>query len=156
MRIHFSFVLAAILTTLVSLPAAGQGGSEEIWPMPAWKQAGPDEMGMDAVVLGRARDYALTGGGSGCITRHGRVVMQWGDQKRRYDLKSTTKAIGVTAVGIALKDGKIKSLNEPAIKYHPNFGIPPNSNSDTGWLDKITLFQLATQTAGFQIRVGQY
>ena len=138
-----------MITVLVNLPAAGQGGSDGIWPMPAWKEATPREMGMDASVLRRARDYALTGGGSGCVTRHGRVVMRWGDQRRRYDLKSTTKAIGVTAVGLALKDGKLKSLDDPAKKYHPSLGIPPESNADTGWLDKITLFHLATQSAGF-------
>jgi len=135
------------MTSLVSLPAAGEG--DEVWPITNWKLAAPREMGMDAGALGRARDYALTGDGSGCILRHGRVVMQWGDQRRRYDLKSTTKAIGVTAVGLALKDAKFKGLNEPAKKYHPNFGLPPNSNAETGWLDKITLFHLATQTAGF-------
>jgi CubicO group peptidase (beta-lactamase class C family) len=109
---------------------------------------------MDAGVLKKARDYALTGGGSGCVTRHGRLIMQWGDQKQRYDLKSTTKAIGVTAVGLALKDGKIKSLRDPAKKYHPKFGIPPESNAQTGWLDEITLFHLATQTAGFDKNGG--
>jgi CubicO group peptidase (beta-lactamase class C family) len=105
-------------------------------------------------LLRKARDYALTGGGSGCITRHGRLVMQWGDQKQRYDLKSSTKAIGVTAVGLALKDGKIENLHEPAKKYHPSFGVPPESNADTGWLDEITIFHLATQTAGFDKNGG--
>jgi len=143
------FVLAAVITGLSSLPAAVQCSVDDIWPMPAWKEARPNEMGMDVSVLGRARDYALTGGGSGCIIRHGRVVMQWGDQKRRYDLKSTTKAIGVTAVGLALKDGKIKSLNNLAKTYHPGFGIPPESNAKSGLLNKITLFHLATQTTGF-------
>ena len=143
------FLLAAIISAVFSLTTAGVGNSVEIWPMPAWKQANPDEMGMDASVLGRAREYVLTGGGSGFITRSGRVVMQWGDQKRRYDLKSSTKAIGVTAVGLALKDGKFKGLGDLAKKYHPNFGLPPNSNAETGWLNKITLFHLATQTAGF-------
>ena len=75
--------------------------------------------------------------------------MRWGDQKQRYDLKSSTKAIGVTAAGLALKDGKIKNLQDQAKKYHPNFGVPPKTNADTGWLDEITLFHLATQTAGF-------
>jgi CubicO group peptidase (beta-lactamase class C family) len=149
MREPACFLLATIVTALMNLPAAGEGGIDEIWPMPAWKQASPDEMGMDEGVLGRAREYALTGGGSGFITRSGRVVMRWGDQKRRYDLKSSTKAIGVTAVGLAQKDGKIKSLGELAKKYHPRFGIPPESNTSFGWLDKITLFHLATQTAGF-------
>jgi CubicO group peptidase (beta-lactamase class C family) len=109
---------------------------------------------MDESVLQRARDYALTGGGSGCVTRYGKLVMQWGDQERRYDLKSTTKSIGVTAVALALKDGKFESLQDPAGKYHPDFGVPPESNAQTGWLDKITLFHLATQTAGFDKRGG--
>jgi len=83
------------------------------------------------------------------ITRQGKLVMQWGDQAQRYDLKSSTKAIGVTAVGLALMDGKFKSLHEKAGKYHPSFGVPPEENESTGWLAKITLFHLATQTAGF-------
>jgi len=149
MRTQVSFVFAAVIISMMSLPAGGQGSVEEIWPMPAWKEARPEEMGMNAKVLEKAKDYALTGGGSGFVTRHGRVVMQWGDQERRYDLKSSTKAIGVTAVGLALKDGKFKGLDEPAKKYHSGLGVPPESNADTGWLGKITLFHLATQTAGF-------
>jgi len=124
-----------------------KGGA--VWPGRKWERARPEEVGMDAAILRKARDYALTGSGSGCVIRHSRCVMQWGDQTQRYDLKSTTKAIGITAVGLALKDGKIKSLRDQAKKYHPSFGIKPESNIETGWLDKITLFDLATQTAGF-------
>ncbi|MHC4888582.1 MAG: serine hydrolase [Planctomycetota bacterium] len=149
MRRQAAVALAMIVIVLTTSPSVGQGGAVAIWPTPTWGRAAPEEVGMDAAILRTARDYALTGGGSGCIIRDGRVVMQWGDQKQRYDLKSTTKAIGVTAVGLALKDGKIKSLNDTAKKYHPGFGIPPESNAGTGWLDKITLFHLATQTAGF-------
>ena len=145
--------LVVSLLVLVCLPITGRGGSDSIWPGSTWKKAKPEQVGMDANILAKARDYALTGG-SGCVTRHGRLVMQWGDQKHRYDLKSSTKAIGVTVVGLAIKDGKIKSLQDPAKKYHPGFGIPPESNAVTGWLDKITLFQLATQTAGFDKNGG--
>ncbi len=120
-----------------------------VWPGRKWKQAGPEEVEMDAALLLKARDFALTGSGSGRVIRYGRLVMQWGDQKHRYDLKSTTKAIGVTAVGLALKDGKVSGLKDRAKKYHPMLGVPPESNAETGWLDKITLFDLATQTAGF-------
>jgi CubicO group peptidase (beta-lactamase class C family) len=146
--------LIAGLLVLAYSPAAGQGGAGEIWPGSTWEKATPEKVGMDAGTLQKARDYALTGGGSGCVTRHGKLVMRWGDQKRRYDLKSSTKAIGVTAVGLALKDGKIKSLSDPAKKYHPSVGVPPQSNAETGWLDKITLFHLATQTAGFDKNGG--
>ena len=104
---------------------------------------------MDTKLVAKARDYALTSGGSGMITRGGKLVMRWGDQAQRYDLKSSTKAIGVTAVGLALQDGKFKSLHEKAGKYHPGLGLPPRENKSKGWIEKITLFHLATQTAGF-------
>jgi len=125
-----------------------------VWPGREWEKAKPEKAGMDSAILRKARDYALTGDGSGCVIRHGRCVMQWGDQTQRYDLKSTTKAIGITAVGLALKDGKINSLRDRAKKYHPSFGIKPESNIETGLLDKITLFDLATQTAGFDKNGG--
>ena len=146
--------LIVCLIVLAYSPAIGQGDAGEIWPGLSWERATPEQVGMDAALLRRSRDFALTGAGSGCVTRGGRLIMQWGDQKKRYDLKSTTKAIGVTAVALALKDGKIKSLQDPAAKYHPGFGIPPESNAQTGWLDKITLFHLATQTAGFDKNGG--
>jgi CubicO group peptidase (beta-lactamase class C family) len=135
-------------------PVAGYGAVGEIWPGSQWERAAPEQAGMDPSVLQKARDYALTGAGSGRIIRHGRLIMEWGDQKQRYDLKSSTKAIGVTALGLALKDGKIASLQDPAAKYHPTFGVPPESNTATGWLGKITLFHLATQTAGFDKNGG--
>lgn len=124
-------------------------GANPAWPGKDWPESKPEEVGMDSSVLAGTRDYALRGDGSGMVTRHGRLVMKWGDQQRRYDLKSSTKAIGVTAVALALKDGKFKSLNEPAKKYQPTLGVPPDENKNKSWIDKITLFHLATQTAGF-------
>jgi CubicO group peptidase (beta-lactamase class C family) len=146
--------LIVCLLVLAYSPATGQGDPGGVWPGSSWERSTPGQVGMDATVLRRARDFALTGAGSGCVARGGRLIMQWGDQKKRYDLKSTTKAIGVTAVALALKDGKFKSLQDPAKKYHPGFGILPESNAQTGWLDKITLFHLATQTAGFDKNGG--
>ena len=144
-------ISAVILCSCPSLLGQGETG---VWPGLQWEQTTPEQVGMNRDVLQKACDYALTGDGSGCITRHGRLVMQWGDQKQRYDLKSSTKAIGVTAVGLALKDGKIENLQDPAKKYHPSLGVPPQSNAEKGWLDKITLFHLATQTAGFDKNGG--
>ena len=85
---------------------------------------------------------------------HGKLVMEWGDQTARYDLKSSSKSFGVTALGLALKDGLVH-LDDPAVKLHPTFGTPPESNSATGWLEHITLRHLATQTAGFE-KPGDY
>ena len=78
------------------------------------------------------------------VVRHGKAVFRWGDPKRRYDLKSSSKSIGVTALGVALADRKVESLDEPASRSHPYF-----RSGKSPWLEKISLFHLATQTAGF-------
>ena len=80
--------------------------------------------------LEQARDVALKGGGSGIIMRGGMRVFAWGDLKKRYDLKSTTKSFGATALGIAIKDGRLK-LSDMARDRHPSFGVPPESNKAT-------------------------
>jgi len=119
------------------------------WPGSDWEEISPEMVGMEPSKLTQARDYALTGGGSGIITRSGKAVMKWGDQNQRYDLKSTTKSFGATMLAIGIKDGKV-ALYDKAQSHFTNFGVPPDSNQDTGWLDDISLFHLATQTAGFE------
>lgn len=122
--------------------AAGQ-----VWPSGNWSVASPAEVGMDEAKLQQARDYALTGGGSGIIVRGGYKVYSWGDQTARYDLKSTTKSIGGSALGLAIADNFV-ALPDFAQQYLPTIGIPPDQNAATGWLDQVTILQLATHTAG--------
>ena len=140
------------LGTVLSLAALVLCGTERdcpaLWPGKAWSTASPSDLGLDEAALNRARDYALTGGGSGCVIFRGKLVMTWGDQASLYDLKSTSKSIGVTLLGVAMKDGLVR-LEDPAKRHHPGFGVPPESNAKTGWLDRITLRHLADQTAGF-------
>ena len=112
----------------------------------SWETASPQQAGMDESKLFQARDYALTGGGSGCIVRGGKLVMSWGDQARRYDLKSTTKSIGVTVLGLAMKDGLV-NLDDKTQQYYPDIGITPNVGDSR--LADIKIWHLATHTAGF-------
>jgi len=118
------------------------------WPLPEWSRARPRDVAMDESQLVAARDYALTGGGSGYVIRHGKLVFTWGDPQQRYDLKSTTKSFGAAALGLAVLDGKVR-LSDRARGHHPMLGGPPDGSADTGWLDEITILHLATQTAGF-------
>jgi len=142
LSIRTGLVIVLLLAGLDALPA------DEIWPGAEWPRADPADVGMDEAELRKAKQYALTGGGSGYIARRGKLVMAWGDPDRRYGLKSTTKSIGVTALGLAVADEKI-SLKDKAARHHPSLGVPPESNKKTGWIDKITIGHLATQTAGF-------
>lgn len=132
---------AALALACVLLAAAPVPGDE-------WERAEPAEMGLDAALLAQAQEYALTGGGSGCIVRGGRLVLAWGDQAKRYDLKSTTKSIGVTALGLAIGDGLVE-LDDLARTHHPAFAENTVAG-DERWADAVTLRHLATQTAGFE------
>ncbi len=118
------------------------------WPGEAWPQASPESLGLSAARLHEARDYAAKARGSGCIIHQGKLVLSWGDPRQLYDLKSTTKSIGVTLLGVALGD-KRASLEDRAIKHHPSFAVPPEQNVTNGWIEKVTLRMLARQTAGF-------
>jgi CubicO group peptidase (beta-lactamase class C family) len=143
---------SGLLLWVCVIAAANRLAAEEgepVFPGEKWSEKTPAEVGLDEAKLRQARDYALSGGGSGLIVRHGCLVMQWGEPRQRYDLKSTTKSFGATALGVAVLDGKLR-LEDPAAKHHPAFGVPPESNASTGWLSKITLRHLATHTAGFE------
>ena len=140
-------VILAALHSVVLLSLSRATATD--WPGATWETISPAEAEMDPLKLAEARDYALTGGGSGCVVRRGKVVFSWGDQASLYDLKSTSKSIGVTVLGLAIKDGKVR-LDDKAKQHHPQFGVPPESNTKTGWLDQITLRMLANQTAGFE------
>ena len=121
-----------------------QDSQSPVFPGKTWTERAPAELGLNTGKLQSARDYALTGGGSGMIVRGGYAVLRWGDQAQRYDLKSSTKSLGATLLGVALLDGRMK-LDDPAIRYHPSLGVPPESNRQTGWIEKITLRHLVTQ-----------
>ena len=139
--------MLAVLICSASSSLTAEG--EAVFPARDWVKSTPAEAGMGSRELERARAYALTGDGSGYVTRHGKLVLSWGDVRQRYDLKSTTKSIGVTALGLAIADGKMR-LADLASKHHPSLGVPPEENRKTGWIDGIALFHLATQTAGFE------
>jgi CubicO group peptidase (beta-lactamase class C family) len=117
-----------------------------ICPGLAQETATYQEVGMDQARLEQARDYALGGGGSGRILRGGKVVLSWGNQATRYDLKSTTKSIGVTALGLTLQDGLV-DLADRAADHYASLGIPGNDR-DPRRAD-IRIWHLATHTAGF-------
>jgi len=146
---RFLSVVPVVIVLLMPRWSAAAEMRAVTFPTKTWRRMAPAAVGLDSSKLELARDYALGGGGSGYITRRGILVMAWGDPRRRYDLKSSTKSIGVTALGLAISDGKMR-LSERARKHHPTLGVPPEENSQTGWLDKITIGHLARQTAGFE------
>lgn len=141
----------------MKVPNAGNGDRTDEEPCPKgrkivtetngkWERTTAASQGMDLARLEQACAYALTGGGSGCVAHGGKLVMTWGDQHRRYDIKSSTKSIGVTALGLAIADG-IADLHDKARTHCEE--IAESSNTGDPCRDDITLQHLATMTAGF-------
>ena len=149
------FALALQVNLLASPQLSGElfagtsTGETEVWPNPNWQVATPDQMGMDGAKLAHAQNYALKGGGSGYIIRGGRLVWSWGNPIIKNELKSTTKSIGVTGLGLALQDGRL-DLDGRAEQYDTDFGRTNKKNEPTGWLDDVIIRHLATHTAGFE------
>ncbi len=115
-------------------PAASPSQST-VFPGDDWLRTTPQSMGMREESLQQARRYALTGegagiDGAGMIVRQGRIVISWGDLQRKFDLKSTSKSIGVTALGLALDDGRV-SLDDFAVQHHSLLGVPPEITVST-------------------------
>jgi len=55
-------------------------------------------------------------GGSGMVVRSGYVVAQWGDVERPEMTFSVAKSVLATVAGIAIADGRIASIDEPAAR----------------------------------------
>jgi VCBS repeat-containing protein len=127
------------------------------WPTNGWISATPAEMGLDQAKLEEACDYALTGAGSGFITRGGKLVMSWGSLSQLYDLKSTTKSIGVTILGLAMADGVV-DVNDPAQIHLPGIGVPPDAYWSWGLYESFIIvipsLDIVAARAGDSWRVG--
>ena len=103
---------------------------------------------MDPARTAAAVQYGRDRGGSGIITRWGRQVGSWGDQRAKYDLKSTTKSFGSIIAALAFKDKRItpESLVQPIL---PELGVPQSTAEKAAWLAGIRVKHLLTHTAGF-------
>ena len=148
---RYSWLFSVLFTSCsISLLVTSELRAQTLYPTSSWTPAQPSDVGLSRARLDDARDFA---GGNGFIVRNGRFVYSWGSLTNRSDLKSTTKSLGSALLGIALLDGDV-DLDAPAELYHPTLGTPPSSNSNTGWIDEVTLRNLATHTAGFDVTGG--
>ena len=117
--------------------AAFTAGLIAAQPFPAeqWQRASPAEASLDHQLLAKARDYALSGEGSGLVIRNGKAVFHWGDQKKLYDLKSSSKSIAGAALGLALADGKL-TLNTAVSECLPELKTRNSRKRETRALAK--------------------
>ncbi len=122
----------------------------QTFPGDQWPAADPRSLGLDPVELQKASDYAEEAGGAGVVVRAGKLAHAWGDTKQLFDLKSSSKSFGATALALAVADGKL-TLDTPMIECLPSYGTPPAENKIAStWRQDAKVWHLATHTAGFE------
>ena len=113
----------------------------------------PEKQDMDVNALNRITGYVQDSGlnvDSVIVVRHGYIVYEkyfrppW-DKDKVHNIHSCTKSVMGSLVGIAVQQGKIKSLDDKMMDYFPNRTI---QNLDER-KKSITLLNLMTMKGGF-------
>lgn len=146
--LSLALVLAACKTPPPPPPPA------ELWPVAGWPAATPESQGIDSNALAavienvRARHLPVH---SIFVARNGYAVLDaylfpYHDDET-HGLASVTKSVVSTLVGVAQRDNRIGSLDQPAPALLPaeNLGTDPAKS-------RITLGNLLSMTAGLDCR----
>jgi CubicO group peptidase (beta-lactamase class C family) len=123
------------------------------WPTREWRGTIPEKQDMDSTTLDRITSFVRDSGlevNSVLVIRHGYIVYEkyfgasW-NKDRLQNIHSCTKSVMGSLVGIAVQQGKIKSLNDKMVDYFPNHTI---QNLDER-KKSVTLLNLMTMKGGF-------
>lgn len=153
----------ATVPLLVSCRLPRRSTSEgKIFPGAEWTFCAPEEMEMDSRLMQAARDRiwdkAGTAPHSAVIVRRGRIVAEWyKDTKpeKKYSMASVCKSVFCSMLGIAVAEGKIRSLDDRLIDYYPEFlectkAFGANDKQYVTEKDReVTFRQIAAQTSGY-------
>ena len=97
------------------------------WPTKAWQVSTPEAQGMDSAALSNLYEYLATAGfntDSVVVIRHGHIVSETYvapfSAELRHDLRSVTKSVVATLVGVAVQEGKIESLDQKVLSFFPD------------------------------------
>src|SRR5687767_12175837 len=131
-----------------------------------WQIARADSVGVDAIRLAELtqsmRAWPELGVHAILIERNGRLIYEeyfdgfderWGQSlgrvkmtaESKHDLRSITKSVISALVGIANHEGVIPSLDEPLVKWFPEY-----PELDTPDRRRVTLAHVLSMTSGFE------
>jgi CubicO group peptidase (beta-lactamase class C family) len=144
--------LAAVGASLVVPLACGGGGERAtVEDESRWVVAEPADEGFDARALARADRFArrsvpnLT---SLLVARHGRLVLEryyrGAARDDRNHVFSITKSVVSALVGIALRDGQLRSVDQRLVEF-----VTALPGVDPRW-GFVTLRDLLTMTSGLE------
>jgi CubicO group peptidase (beta-lactamase class C family) len=142
---------AARAAALIIAPVLVLGA--EIWPTKGWKASVPEEQGVDSQKLAEALDFLKAKEPnihSLLVIRNGCAVADAYFYPfapgTRHDVASDTKSVTSTLIGIAIRKGLIKSVEEPLLGFFPGRTI---ANLDEA-KKAITIRDLLSMRSGLQ------
>jgi CubicO group peptidase (beta-lactamase class C family) len=103
-----------------------------VWPTTGWRTSTPEQQGMDSLALARLIDaVGARRQDSLLVIRHGRIVAEAYyapfEAGVRHDLRSVTKSVIGTLVGIAVQNGFLNSVDDRIVDL---FSSRPIANLD--------------------------
>lgn len=141
---------AAAATALVSLNRRKTFAAPKLyWPRgDDWETRAPKDAGLDAAGLEDALQYAAEHNSTGLmILRGGRIAAEkywqgW-TAETAQPIYSASKSVTAMLVGMALEEGKLKSLQQSAADFVPSWQGTPKA--------AITLRHMLTMTSGIKV-----
>jgi len=142
--------LALALLLLLAWPiAAAAQDKVDVWPTRGWESASPESQGMSSQELAELVVFGIANGmDSLLVARHGRVVAEAYyapfTSGVRHRVNSVTKSVVSSLVAMALKDGLLKSLDQPVLDFFPEHQVAPLDDRKKA----LTLQSLLDMTSG--------
>jgi CubicO group peptidase (beta-lactamase class C family) len=148
------FIIVALLA--VSAATAAAGGAREYWPADRWRTSTPEAQGFSSAELAKAFDFISQQAvniHSVLVVRHGFLVLEAYffpcGSRDLHDICSCTKSVSSTLVGIALEQGKFRSVGEPLADLFPGRRFA----NDDPRKRRITLQHILSMSSGMNYRL---
>lgn len=149
---RITVLLCILLLFLFPLSCFSNDDGHGTWPGDDWQLSSPEKEGMNAIPLKEMDEYIkknLRQASSALLVRHGYVVFEkyyTGSKDDLRDVRSVTKSVISAIIGVAIKNGYIKSIDEKMIDYFPEY---VNDLLDPS-VRKLSIRHLLTMSAGFK------
>ena len=124
----------------------------DYWPTDGWKESTPEQQGMDSQTLAKMKPYIekeLPTIRSVLIVRHGYLAyeqyFQYFNREYKQNIIFVNHSITSALVGIALKEGSLRSLDQKLVDFYPEYVTPEVDPR----VRQITLKHLLTMSSGF-------
>lgn len=135
------------------MPPGADAKEVPYWPTEGWRISTPEEQGIESRKLAEALDHILNeewNVHSLLLIRNGYVVMDavfnYFTPDTKHDIASVTKSITATLIGVALRKGLIKDLEQPVLGFFPDWNV---ANLDSR-KKEMTLQDVLTMRAGLE------